>query len=217
MADGRFTFVVTWEERGDDADLVTAGTHEVFINGSGQGSVSASAPGTPICVPFEFSDCTEFEVKVKITEADNGKVVWSNIVDAETDCVGNQQFLCDEGFASGSGDEESSTISLEGLAGARDVDYPLSVSIAGGNPARSFAGVVYGIPKAMAGRPFELSMFDIGGRRVALFGRGGATPGRRFEPLPSGGSGAVRLAPGVYYVRLVVADKTVTKTVFLVP
>jgi len=213
---GRYTFVVTWDERGDDGDLVTAGTHEVFVNGSGQGAVSASAPGTPICVPFEFSDCTAIEVKVKITEADNGKVVWSNVVNTSTDCGGNQQFVCDEnGLAAGGGDEESSMINLDDLAG--DVDYPLSVSLASGNPSRTFAGVVYGIPKAMAGQSFELSMFDIGGRRVAQFGKGAASPGRRLAPLPSSGSGGVRLAPGVYYLRLVVADKTLTKTVFLVP
>jgi len=212
---GRFNFVVLWNERGDDGDLVTAGTHELYIDGSGRGAVAASPPGTPICVEVDgWSDCTPFDVQVKITEADNGKVVWSNLINTNTDCSGNQAYACGEnGLAASRGSEASSTFSLEG----EDVDYPLSVAVAGPNPSRSFVGVVYGIPKAMAGKPFELSMFDVSGRRVAEFGRGTARPGRRLEPLPSGGSGQTRLAPGVYYLRLVVADKTLTKTVLLVP
>jgi hypothetical protein len=214
---GRYDVVVTWYERGNDADDNTALTHEVYLDGTGQGASSALAPGTPVCFHRDgLSDCTPLEIKVKIT--DLNQVVWSNVVNTSTDCSGTQAYYCDEqGMMAGGGGEESSMASLEELGVQQGVDYPLSLSVLGPNPARSLDGVVFAIPKAMNGSPYELSLFDVSGRRVMTAGSGAARAGWWLQPLPVAGDHSRDLSAGVYFLRLVVANRTLTRTVILVP
>jgi hypothetical protein len=214
---GRYDVVVTSYERGNDADDNTALTHEVYLDGTGQGASSALAPGTPVCFHRDgLSDCTPLEIKVKIT--DLNQVVWSNVVNTSTDCSGTQAYYCDEqGMMAGGGGEESSMASLEELGVQQGVDYPLSLSVLGPNPARSLDGVVFAIPKAMNGSPYELSLFDVSGRRVMTAGSGAARAGWWLQPLPVAGDHSRDLSAGVYFLRLVVANRTLTRTVILVP
>jgi hypothetical protein len=215
---GRYDFVVNWTARGDDGDDGVAGTREVYVNGTSMSSAPALPPGSPTCVQFDWSDCTPIGVQVKVTERDNGQFAWSNVVNTATACSGNRGYACDgQGRPALKPGGASSTVSFGDADGAEPADYPLSLSTVGQNPSKSIGDVAYAVPKALGGSQYELAIFDVAGRQVALLGRGLAVAGRTLEPAQQIADHSGRLASGVYFLRLTVGDKRLTRTVLLVP
>jgi len=210
-------FVVGWNSRGDDGDHGTAGTQEIFVNGSGTGPVGALQPGIYTCQRFEWPTCSPFQTYVKVTERDNGQPASSDVVNGSTACSLSQAATCNpDGRPAPGPGGPSSTVSL-GDGAAEPVDYPLSLGLPGPNPAKRLEGITYSIPKALAGDRFELAVFDVSGRRVALVANGVAKAGRLSAQLQSGTGRARPFASGVYFVRLTVGSKQLFKTVFLIP
>ncbi len=214
--EGLEDFVVLWDERGDDGDDMTAATHEVWINSSGTTAVTAASPGTPICVHYSWNSCSPIAVQLKVTDG-NGQVAWSNLKNTSTDCSGTQGYECNEDGVMVSGDEESSTFSFEDGRVDPSFDYPLSLQVLGQNPTRALTGILCGIPKAMVGKPYELAMFDVSGRRVWASDNVVAKPGRFVEQLSKRPGDSGTLSAGVYFLRLRIADKVLTRSVLLVP
>jgi len=77
--------------------------------------------------------------------------------------------------------------------------------------ARSIA---YSIPKRLGGVPFELALYDVGGRRTRTLDRGPATAGwhRFVADLHAGGQ---RLPKGVYFLRIRVGSESRSRTILL--
>lgn len=75
-----------------------------------------------------------------------------------------------------------------------DPDIPgvVELAIVGSNPVRGPSTIAFGIPVSMAGRPLEISIFDLAGRRVRTLHSGAARAGRfrvpwnESRPLPAG-------------------------------
>ena len=80
---------------------------------------------------------------------------------------------------------------------------PLSVEFAipAPNPARTATRLDYAIPTDRAGQSLDLSIFDLGGRRVKTLAHGVAAAGRQVArwDLSTDGGGPART--GVYFAR----------------
>jgi hypothetical protein len=69
------------------------------------------------------------------------------------------------------------------------------------NPASARSRIGWAVPADRVGQPFDLAVYDLGGRRVASLASGTATAGR-FAVDWNLGAGAERAVGGVYFVRL---------------
>ena len=79
------------------------------------------------------------------------------------------------------------------------------------NPASVSALVEFAIPADRDGQRYELSIYDLVGRRVASLGAGTAVPGTHTISWDLRSSSGQRVAKGVYYVRLKVGERSLTK------
>jgi len=205
---GRWDFSVNWVNSGDDGAVGTAGTAEVLANNV----VVASAPVYPTeseqCIPVGAAPCTGFSVKLRITEADNGKTVESNTVSGSTLCSGSTTSDCT--YSQLQPPPESSAKHMK-----VGTDYALALDQPSPNPTVSGGLIGYSIPRALSGQQIDLSMFDIGGRRASQLVSGPAKAGRFTVSISGDGAGQRKLRPGVYYARLRIAGEVFTRTIVL--
>ena len=80
---------------------------------------------------------------------------------------------------------------------------------------RGLSTLRWSIPQAEAGKSFELSLFDIAGRRVAVLAAGVAKAGRHSHDLSFNADTGTRQANGVFFVRLKLGNQTLQRTVIL--
>jgi hypothetical protein len=93
--------------------------------------------------------------------------------------------------------------------GVLDVDPPLAgaprvleLSSPHPNPAHGACRFAFGVPAELAGRPFELAVYDLAGRRVRILESGPARPGRSEAQWDLRDALGGRLSAGLYLVRL---------------
>ena len=87
----------------------------------------------------------------------------------------------------------------------------LSLEWSGANPSSESGVVRWSIPQEMGGAEYELAMFDVAGRKLAILGRGSARPGVFTETV----SFRPNDKSGVFFLRLRVGAKTLSTTVVL--
>jgi hypothetical protein len=70
------------------------------------------------------------------------------------------------------------------------------------NPARGSLRLSWGVPREQAGARFELTVFDLAGRRVQTVAQGAARAGRHSATWNLRDEGGSPVGNGVYFVRL---------------
>ena len=84
---------------------------------------------------------------------------------------------------------------------------PLTLKWSGANPSTGVGTVAWSIPRVHVGAAYELSLFDVAGRKVSTLARGVVSPGR-FTREASLGVGDGRVLPsGVFFLRLKVGSE----------
>jgi hypothetical protein len=117
----------------------------------------------------------------------------SNLPHASTRCTGSLEEECDNNFSAFPQDP-----------GPDGQSIPATLEFASPipNPATGPMSISYGIPLDMGGKTFDISVFDIGGRRVGTVAEGAAIPGRRSFAWNLGFDGSGRVKSGTYFLRL---------------
>lgn len=94
---------------------------------------------------------------------------------------------------------------------------PARVSLAPSapNPSTGAFTVRFGIPAGSAGQRYELSLFDLAGRRVAVLAAGTARAGHQVAAFDGRDRGRP-LQPGTYFIRLEVGGTSARRTLVLV-
>ena len=72
------------------------------------------------------------------------------------------------------------------------------------NPARTGARIGYAIPASQAGQRYDISVFDLAGRRVATVAQGVAKSGRFSASWNMRDAGGGHVSGGVYFVRIAI-------------
>jgi hypothetical protein len=129
-------------------------------------------------------------------------IVQSNTVEGETCCEQN----CYGGLPPG----ESAGLSRDEMA-----DFPLALAWAGSNPSHGVGAVQWSIPRAQAGATYDLSLFDVAGRKVATMERGVAKPGKYTRELSYQAGNGGTLPNGVFFLRLRIGGQALKRTVVL--
>jgi hypothetical protein len=89
--------------------------------------------------------------------------------------------------------------------GGPDAEAPpasLAFAVPQPNPARHGTHLELGIPSASAGQDLDVSVFDLGGRRVQTLHKGVARPGRLAVDWNLRGGDGTLVRDGVYFVRV---------------
>jgi len=212
---GKFTMVVHWTAPGDDGTSGTAAQYDVRYSTSALNSSNFSttgtaittgtpdAPGTTECADVSgLSSCTTYYVAIETKDAAGNWSAISNLPNAKTSCSTNKLVSCEDGDRAQpvAEDEAPSVLQLGN-------PYP--------NPASRDAVVRFGIPSSASGAAFELAVFDVLGRRVQVLASGRAAPGwstaqwRVSQPLGALGGA------GLYFLRLTVGEKRITRAVIV--
>lgn len=109
----------------------------------------------------------------------------------------------------GSGGEEESA---PGSVQMDKVDFPLGLERPRPSPSRGLMTLAWTIPRAEEGRPLDVSIFDVAGRRVLTLDEGIASPGRFVREVSFGSEIGTRLRNGVFFLRLKVGSYTLRRT-----
>ncbi len=193
----------SWTARGDEWDVGTAQKYELIVNGVVKASGSAGAPGAAqSATATGLTTCTVY--RVKITSQDNVRAEESNTVTGNTCCTPPP--LC--GIERPGGGPEARGTALK-------EDFPLDLGRPEPSPARGASTVSWSIPRAQAGARYELSLFDVAGRRVLTIAKGTAKAGKFTRELSFRSDRGLALQSGVYFMRFRIADQVLARTVVL--
>lgn len=186
------------------ATTITEGN---FNNLTSQFLTSPGAgPGEPQCAaPWGMARCTNYQFAVRFQYACG---VWSsisNVASAKTRCTGWTIGDCPSGLITTRPGE------------SEEAPPPLAVELSAPvpNPSAGNARFSFGIPASKDGTSYELAIYDITGRRVALVDRGIARPGHETRAWDGRAVDGHVLRAGMYFARLTVGGETRTRTVLL--
>lgn len=217
---GRYMVKLTWTAPGEDGSFGTATAYDVrYMEG---GTISEAnwasatqyldepAPtsaGTSQCmVVEELSGCTQYSFAVKTQDASGQWSAISNVKSVTTKCSGSQVYTCDGGAsAQPAWDEDADQVTKLALGTSRP------------NPIRTEGSITYAIPADAQGETLDLAIFDVTGRRTATLATGVAVAGLHRVNWSLGSNGAERVRPGVYFLRLRVGERTLSRAVQVVP
>ena len=101
-------------------------------------------------------------------------------------------------------------------AAREERDYPLELGSEGPNPAKGDIRVSWSIPRAQAGGPYDLGLFDVAGRRVSIVSSGVAKAGKFTHQLSFRSQSGRQLPNGVFFLRLRLGDAVLKRTIVLV-
>jgi parallel beta-helix repeat protein len=92
-------------------------------------------------------------------------------------------------------------------------DLPLELDWSGDNPVRGAGRVIWSVPRAQEGESFDLSAFDVAGRRVMTVASGSARAGSHAAEVDFRAASGARLPSGVLFLRLKVGSEVRAKAV----
>lgn len=194
------TAEVFWVARGETGDAAPAPVrHEVYVNDVKKNVNTAPAPGNGVVETIGLSLCATSSVYVITVDSDSLRAK-SNTLSLQT-CCGQGCY----GTGPSGGDRSH--------AGREEIDYRLELGWPRPNPAGGSVVVNWSIPLAKTGEAFELSLFDLAGRRIATIAKGHAKAGRFAEEVPLGPAGSRGGANGVLFLRLKIGKEVLSRTV----
>lgn len=194
--------VLSWTAPGDDGNVGQAAEYDLRYS---VGPMVDFWSSTPIPIPppqaagaFEsactdwLTQCTWYGFAIRTKDESGNWSAISPFLSKQTTCSG-ASILCDLS---------------PGLRSADAVQLPLTVEFGrvAPNPSHGPASINYGIPSANDGEPFDISVFDVAGRRVQTLEHGMATPGRRQSTWDLRSRDGSRVGGGVYFLRLSVGS-----------
>lgn len=157
----------------------------------------AAAEGLNTCQPYYVALRTRY-----------GCHFWSSVsnnVSAATSCSGGFDVAC------GIPNRLPPTDATE--APPREVEFGSPSP----NPSHGGFQLDFGIPEHARGSQLELAIFDLLGRRVRVLEKAAATPGRFHIVWDGRGEAGKLVRSGVYYARLTILDKRITRMLTLTP
>lgn len=80
-------------------------------------------------------------------------------------------------------------------------------------PRRDDTKIRWSIPRELTGERFQLALFDVGGRKVTTVAEGNAEAGLFARQLQS--QGEASLTSGVYFLRLQIGGKQLTRSLIV--
>lgn len=164
------------------------------------------APGNAECVQLTgLTPCTYYSISVRMTDVDHAQTKTSGTVSGYTSCG---WFTADCALGLHAMEEES-------RATAVAVDYPLALEAAQPNPSRGAALIKWSVSRAEIGKPYELSLFDLAGRRVSTIAKGTAKAGQFAEKISFQSQQGRPLSNGMYFLRFRIGDQAIRRTVVL--
>ncbi len=199
------SIIASWEERGDDGYIGTAGQYQIIVNDIVRASGTPQAPGNWEEVPVSgLSVCTAYKVKVRMTDVDNGQTAESATVSGSTSC-GWPPPPCE---TEGPGRMRAATPRPE-------EDIPLALNPPAPSVSRGVSTVAWSIPPSHSGAPYDLALYDVSGRRVSTLASGMAEPGRFTQEVSLRSGLGAELKSGIYFLRLRVGGQTFRRAVVL--
>jgi len=208
---GRSDVRLVWHGVPDQPTYGSALTYEVrrstspiyednFSWGTLIGQFPHTGAGDPYCLEARNLGCTAYYFAIRV-QYESGARALTVTSPVSPRCSGDIGVPCPEPAPSAPAGAESSPADLALSA----------MPSAAASGARSIA---YSIPKRLGGVPFELALYDVGGRRTRTLDRGPATAGwhRFVADLHAGGQ---RLPKGVYFLRIRVGSESRSRTILL--
>jgi hypothetical protein len=201
---GRTSLAVSWTAPGDDGTSGTATEYDLrystsSITDASFGSATRVTTGAPhvagsseCLVVTPLSSCTTYYFAIKTRdEAGNWSGV-SNVWPGTTQCSGNKAAKCGQGGAAQAPNpiDESS----------------LSFSKPSPNPARGVTRFEISIPEIVRGQELRVEVFDVAGRRVRSLVDQTASPGQAQIEWNLLDNSGLRVASGLYRVRVAIGD-----------
>jgi hypothetical protein len=130
---------------------------------------------------------------------------WSpvSVQSQSTLCSGNLEAVCNNGITINLGDP---------IDGHDGLPSALSFGPFSSSPARGPTSVSYAIPVVRRGASLDISVYDLAGRRIQTIARGTATPGWFEANWDLRTEVGDRARSGVYFVRMVVGNVRLSRT-----
>ena len=203
---------ISWIVPGDDGITGTAAesdlrystspiTTDNFLSATRISTTPPGGSGTAECLIKDgLSSCTTYYLALKTADAAGNWSKISNFPAAETSCSQDFPIICGAGY-------RLLPFGIESIPTAMELQAPRP------NPAFGIVRLEYGVPASESGKNYEITVFDVLGRRIVTLASGAARPGRfsaEWRPdLAEGG----RVGPGVYFVRFRLDRQVQTRTV----
>ncbi len=162
----------------------------------------ATIAGTPLCRDAQDqAGCSPFQFAVRHVDAQGMRSPLGNNAGGSTRCSGSTEVLC----------EDPNALLARGpeRGGAVDFSAPLP------NPARQSSLLRFSIPSALAGANARLGIYDMQGRLVRTLVDGPVVAGDASARWDLNSEAGARVAPGLYFARLVVGANAQTRTVLV--
>ncbi len=216
---GHTTGVVTWQAPGDDGTVGQASTYDLrysintpitdanFYNMPSQTTPAPGPPGTRQCVEVTLEPCYRYYWALKTADEVPNWSPISNVPTAVAPCYVQKEVMCVEG-------EDPPPVPCQEPCGS--IPGTLEFARPSPNPAVGPATISYGIPADMAGKHFDLSVFDVVGRKLRTLASGDATPGRRTLVWDLNTDEGTRVRSGAYFVRFSIGETTRVHRLLLV-
>jgi hypothetical protein len=144
-----------------------------------------SGPGSPELVNISVGSCSSRRYyAVRVSDESNGLSWVSNSTgNIGTPCPHGHQICIDDEFARGTPREAG-------------------LELVGEQPAHGAVTMSYSVPSSLVGAPYDLSVYDVSGRRILNLERGTAAAGAHNVVWNSQSDRSVAVRSGVYFIRL---------------
>jgi hypothetical protein len=207
---GRYCVALHWTAPGDDGNTGMASQYDIRWAMSSfnaatfdqQQQVQAPTPkpagSDDGVVVNSLQSCTWYYFAMKSIDQYGNTSGMSNVVSVKTKCSGNTQCYPPK-------------------ASIAERNEPTGVTLAAGpTPAVSSSLIEYSIPASRDGEAFEVTVFDVSGRRIATLGDGRARAGTFEAEWDLKTADGSQVGAGVYYVRLRLGTEQATRRIVVV-
>lgn len=214
VALAQFSGIVSWWAPGDDGLTGQVVSYDLrysplpitpanFASAQSLGTQPPQPAGTQECAEVtELAACSPYYFAIRSLDSNGNWSPISNVANGTTRCKPGVMFLCDGGF--------SPATNLEPM---RDLPTTVELGALAPQPMRGEGMLRFGVPADHEGRPMNLSLFDVLGRRVRMLLDGPAVPGYHQVRVPARGTEGAPLSGGVYFLRLTIGGTTRTRSI----
>lgn len=185
-------------------------TEQNFENATLVSEVPAwGGPGTPMCLPVApLALCQTYYFAIRTTYSCGNASLISNVASARTRCTGNTITEC-EVWATTPPIEDDFPAAL---AIPEQLELKGTAFAPGAGPRM----IEFGIPRELEGRSFDLTAYDVTGRRLRTVGQGVARAGYHRIAWDLTDQSGSTLPGGVCFLRLRVGEARLSRTLVVI-